>query len=790
MQNIKNHNRAATIRFIAWIMLVSIVAFLFVRIFYLGFSLNTNVLNLLPKSQQNPVVAKASDQFSRTMGNQIVFLIGNKSKTEAQKSADLFFSQIKSSPLFQSLNFLINTNEQLAWGQFYFPHRLSLLTPLQKKLLQENNANQLEASALFSLYSPIGLTNSNLLKSDPFFLFQKFILSMPKPASNIILVNQRMMAQADNQWYVMGTAQIKKDSFSLSNQNKVLKFIQNSKAEMLKLYPTSTLLMNGMLFYAKAGADEAQRNISTIGIGSLIGIILLVLLTFRSLSPLFLTLISCLVGFIAAFVVTKVVFGTIYLFTLIFGASLIGIVVDYAFFYYADQLVGGQSWDPLQGLKNIFPGISLGLVNIVLAYLVLSLTPFPGLRQLAVFSITGLVIAYLTVVCAFPTLIKAKSYSFTPPLLTLVNVYLNIWLKLSTKTFVVLFTLIFAFSLLGIYQLKPNDDVRILQSVPDNLKNNENKVKQIIGSHIGLNFFLVEGDSPNQVLFNESLLTNEINKKFPSVNNQYIAMNAYIPNLSDQKENFYLVKSELINTRLSRYLKRVGVKREQALQIKQSLSRLKFDPITIQDWLNSTVSGSLRFLWLGKIDHHTVTVVLLSSQLNTQALEKISAKFSFATYINNAEMISHTFKLYRKRVSRLLLLAYLALLILLTLRYSLRKAIIYFLPPTAASALSLAGLGWLGIPFTLFNLLGVILILGLGVDYVLFFAETKSSYKVTMLAVSLSAIISILSFGLLALSATPVIHYFGITVLIGISSALLLAPLAARNPTFHNRIKS
>ena len=69
---------------------------------------------------------------------------------------------------------------------------------------------------------------------------------------------------------------------------------------------------------------------------------------------------------------------------------------------------------------------------------------------------------------------------------------------------------------------------------------------------------------------------------------------------------------------------------------------------------------------------------------------------------------------------------------------------------------------------------------GIGVDDVLFFAETKSSYQGTMLATTMSAMITILSFGLLAFSTTPVIHYFGITVFVGITSAFILAPLAAK----------
>nr|WP_072599089.1 hypothetical protein [Vibrio vulnificus] len=62
----------------------------------------------------------------------------------------------------------------------------------------------------------------------------------------------------------------------------------------------------------------------------------------------------------------------------------------------------------------------------------------------------------------------------------------------------------------------------------------------------------------------------------------------------------------------------------------------------------------------------------------------------------------------------------------------------------------------------------------------MFFAEQQGSHS-TLLAVTLSAITTLLSFGLLALSATHAIHSFGLTVLSGIFVAWLLAPMAIPN---------
>ena len=76
--------------------------------------------------------------------------------------------------------------------------------------------------------------------------------------------------------------------------------------------------------------------------------------------------------------------------------------------------------------------------------------------------------------------------------------------------------------------------------------------------------------------------------------------------------------------------------------------------------------------------------------------------------------------------------------------------------------------------------MALMLVLGIGLDLGIFLAETNEAPH-TWLAVSLSAVTSLLAFGLLALSDTPVLHHFGLTVAIGLSLVWLLAPLMRRH---------
>ena len=80
----------------------------------------------------------------------------------------------------------------------------------------------------------------------------------------------------------------------------------------------------------------------------------------------------------------------------------------------------------------------------------------------------------------------------------------------------------------------------------------------------------------------------------------------------------------------------------------------------------------------------------------------------------------------------------------------------------------------MGQPLTLFHMLASVLVLGIGLDMGIFLHESKGASH-AVLAVGASAITTVLAFGLLALSKTPVLQFFGQMALLGILFSWLLA---------------
>ena len=124
----------------------------------------------------------------------------------------------------------------------------------------------------------------------------------------------------------------------------------------------------------------------------------------------------------------------------------------------------------------------------------------------------------------------------------------------------------------------------------------------------------------------------------------------------------------------------------------------------------------------------------------------------------------------------------LAVFALLWLRYrSLRRALAAWLPALLAAGATLGGLSLAGVELGLLHILGLLIVLGLGVDYAIFLVESLSEQRgveAAMLSISLATASTCLGFGLLAFSAFPALRALGSTIGVGVLACLVLAPTA------------
>ncbi|WP_261874767.1 MMPL family transporter [Vibrio rarus] len=776
---LKKHNSASTTscnvrlnstsKHIAWAWLVLVLLFLAILAKqWLGSAhspIETNILKLLPVNEQNPVAEQAFESLSSNLSNKVVFVVTANDDKHAFTAASHLQSSLMGTGLFTEVVGKVNAKQQQQWASYYFTHRFVQLSVEQRERLKHAPQDQVQY-VIQSLYNPFSGVTGKELSSDPFLLFRDYLAQLTQANSAFSLDNGYLTRTLADKKYILVTATLKDSPYSLSAQRGVSKIhaIEQTLTQQYQAHTWHT----GVLFYAEFGTQSAKSEISTIGLFSLLGVIVLIIGVFRSAAPLSLAILSITVGLLSALALTTLIFGRIHLFSLVFGASLIGVSIDYAFHYLTERLAAGEHWDSRKGLQHIFVAITMGLATSLIGYLGMLIAPFPGLQQLALFSSIGLIAAYATVVAWYPILATKPTANRPLPGQKLCQYWLILWSKRWVK--ISLPALCLAAALIPLKGLHYNDDIRQLQAMPDNLKQQELFISKLTGMHSSQQMLVVTASSDEELLQRlESLETEFATWQSKGEISGYQSLSQYISSTERQRESYQLIKQ---------LYQQQGARLSQALNLHEppKLS-LAFAPITLQDYLASAVSDPTQFLYVGVTGKQVASVVVLHNLTDDEQVKAYAHSHSDISYLNKAQEISALFAKYRVKVVELLLAALAVITLILLKRYGVKHALKILLPSLLACLAGLAAAAATGASLNLFNLLALILIIGIGIDYTLFFAE-KSRSQSTLLAITLSALTTLLSFGLLSLSQTHAIHSFGITVLWGILVAWLLSPLA------------
>ena len=329
--------------------------------------------------------------------------------------------QLQQSGLFSHIVLEFSAQNYRESYQQLFPYRYQLLEPQTRFTLIEN-PKDLIAQNLEILYSPIGQMQSSDLERDPLLLFSRYF-----NAQNPVKLNIEqgvVVLHDDHKFWALLLTDLLDSANKLDKLESLLDLV--SSAQNQAQAAGGDLMVSGLPLFTAAGSQSAKQEISTVGVGSSVGIVLLMLLTFRSPRPLLLSFLAIGSGMFSALVLSVLFFGKIHIITLVFGASLIGVADDYAVHFFCDSF-GSEDWNPRRGLRFILPGLFIGLLTNLLSYAGLGFSPFPGLREVALFSAIGLLVAWLTVVMLFPVLLTGFKPEHEPKIFKLTSYWQLHW---------------------------------------------------------------------------------------------------------------------------------------------------------------------------------------------------------------------------------------------------------------------------------------------------------------------------------------------------------------------------
>lgn len=742
-----------------WLVLLTIVGLaLAVAWLKKDIHIQTNIFALLPETQQNPELAQTQKYISDQLNEKVFVVLESSDQQALAQATQLFQQKLQQSDLWQPLK------PQLDLEQFskqLYQHRAGLLSQQDRQFLQQQDYEALTEQSLMQLMSvgmPITATS---LQQDPLLLFPRYMLNVVNQAgSHIELEDGFATIHDEHKISRLLVLELKNSPYNIDYQEQVTGWIEQLKPQLAQLKVKSH--WTGTILFSNFGTQSAKQEISTIGLGSTFGLILLVWFGFRSFRPLITEFIAVSTGSLLAFAVTHLVFGEIHLMTLVFGASLIGVCVDFSFYFMAMQSQHRQL-DGFKILTPLLPSLFMGLMTTVVAYIFLSFTPFPAFRQIAVFSIVGLVAAWITSVLLLPRLPPLNAQPAIRRLVWIGQV--RQWFQQHQKVRYGFILTILVIGGVSLFALQANDDIRNLQSMDSKLKQEDQYIRSLFGQQQSSDYFVVRANSTAELEQQESKLVQQLQHlQAQGQIESFQALGQWIPPFAQQQQNVKLLQ-QIPATALKNYAESMGLKFADVQQWQQQLQQ---QPLLTQQVFQQ---HPLAFLQ----PNPTERLVMVSGVKQVDVLQQLES--SHIDFQQPVSTLSHAFAQHRQQAQHLLIYALLSLAIGLGIIYGKRSILPLVLPVSLALLTTFAIQAWLGVEINLFSIMGTFLIIGIGVDYAIFYRHGHDHPQIVGMALFLCMMSTLLGFGLLSLSHTYAIHCFGLTVLLGVIFSFIYATL-------------
>ncbi len=541
--------------------------------------------------------------------------------------------------------------------------------------------------------------------------------------------------------------------------------------------------ISGMGVFAVQAREKIKTDSKRISLIASLGVLLLILWAFRSWWFVFLAGLPLLSAILGGVVATQLIFNNVHGITLAFGLTLIGVALDYPVHIFS-HLSNNENIN--QSVKSIWPTLRLGVVTTCLGFFALTQTNFTGLAQLGVFAISGLLTAAFITRFVLPSLLifnigaTKKAVTTVPNWVTKLSQY-NITLNFN----IVILSFITVSVLFLLFPIKWENNLAKLSPVSAEQSRIDKELRQQLNADDLVNIAVIQARSSNEVIrtteqlnrFLTNLIDNHIISGYrapyqllPSIETQLSRQK----NLPDRSQLQQLVSAATANSHFRKnsfnpFINDIEASRKLSPLDKEKLKGSLFDKqlSSLLFKSNNTWFGIIRFSGVKN------TAVL---QKNILALHNPAV--SFLNIKNTSQSIIDDF---RNEAINLIAIGLLVIFItlLLGLRDTQRLMRVCFIVAMAL-AFNILLLNIFGQALSLFHLVSLLLVLGLGLDYSLFFTQ-KSDNQATRGKTVYGLLVcfgsTALVFGMLASSSIPVLSAIGLTVFLGVSLSFLFAIL-------------
>lgn len=678
-----------------------------------------------------------------------------------------------------------------AFHALYWPRRLLLLADDPEAelpaRLEEGALRSAAARLVRELRGPLGPLVKRVAGGDPLLLYPDRLRRIEAGQSGgLSQVEERLVA--GDGWSVVFLAS-RAGPFDTAAQRALEARLEAACAAAARQRPGLRLERSGVARVALASEASIKADVTRISTLSTAGIVLVFLLLYRSLRVLAVALLPLVASLLVATSVGLLLFGRLHSLTLAFGSTLLGVAIDYPMHLVNHHALDGR---PAEALRQTWPALLLGAACTAVAFLGVTWTSFPGVREAAVFAIAGVVGALLATRWLVAPLLPAP---VPVPLRDRAAAALARGLeRLRARRGAVIGLLLAALLLcaLGLPRLRWVDEARqVLYRVEPALQAEQERVWARVQRPDGARFVVLEAPDEEAALRLSEAASRRLRGAVAAdALLSFRAVGDLLPSAELQARNWEALQATPdLGPRLERALQAEGFRPAAFAAWREALAGPRPAPLLLDELLASPLAELVRPFVLQREPGRVALLIHVRGVRDGAALEaaladlpRLGSPGGGALYFDQDAFLARGYARHRVEILELVAGGLVGVLCLIVVRYrSLRVTLAAFLPALLAGGCTLAIRGALGLPAQLLDAVALLLVLGMGIDYGIYLAEGREETRrlpATLLSLVVACLITVLGYGLLALSPEPTLRAIGLTVGLGVLANLLLAPLA------------
>jgi len=674
----------------------------------------------------------------------------------------------------------------------YFPRRHYLLDVLEDRLSDAGLRGAAQALKQ-ELGRPTGAVVKRVAPADPLLLYPAQLRSLEAArAGGLDLVDGQFIADGK---YALVLLASRHSPFDAAAQGP----LQTAIAEAFAAVQGGGLVLkqSGVARFALAAEHSMREDIQRISTVSLVGLLLLFFVMFRGPRLIVLALVPLLAGVVAALAACLLLFGAVHGLTLAFGATLIGVCIDYSVHLFNHHLldpptIGG----PEASARRVGPGLWLGALTTIAGFAGLAWTSFPGLREIAVFASVGVLAAVVATRYWLPALMPRRSAVGRIPRAVADGLArMVVGLGRSRVALLALPVAAVLVIAIGARQVSWNDDIKLLTTTDPAMLAEDEGVRGRVARMDSGRFIVAIGSGANLEAAEEAALV--VNDAVHDVLvaataagelAEFRSLHSFVRAAAAQEASLAALREPTLAARLEAAFVAEGFRAGSFAQFFSDMSSAP-GPVTLAALASTPLADLVRSFRVelgGPADVDAApTVAVLSFVRGVRAGGALRGRLAAVPgshYFDQGETMAAAYGDFRERTLQLVLFGLLGVFALVLLRYRrLGRALAAFAPAVLAAGATVGLLAIFGVELGLMHVVALLLVLSMGVDYGVFLAESRDDpggLAATLLSVLVACLSTVLAFGLLAMSASPALRALGLTVGLGVLLSLVLAPAA------------